>query len=208
MDADCKEESHCANCSGPHPAFSKECPEWIKQREIMKIKTERCASFGEAQQLYEQQFQSSSAACCASSRRPCTSYATVVKAIRCMSTQTELTWPADSATPVVRTKSTTGKENAESQTSSDIVSNSAAVGGDSSASHVFRIPHSTPKIKIQLNNAKPGPASSKLGFAKKPPKGSADSIKLLNKFGSLDDMDLEVNLSPGRGPGGRRNRNG
>jgi hypothetical protein len=96
------------------------------------------------------------------------------------------------------------KENAESQISSVVVSNPTAVGGNSSASHVLRIPHSTPQIKIQLNNAKPGPASSKLGFAKKPPKGSADPIKLFNKFGSLDDMDLEVNLSPGRIPGDRR----
>jgi hypothetical protein len=203
VDADCKEEPRCANCSGPHPAFSKECPEWMKQREIMKIKTERCASFGEAKQMYEQQPQSSSAACSASSRRPGTSYATAVKATRCMSTQTEFTWPADSATPVMITKGITGKENAESQTSSDVMSIPAAVGGNSSASHISRIPHSTPKIKIQLN-AKPGPASSKLGFAKKQSKGSADPIKLFNKFGSLDDMDLEVNLSPGRGPGGRR----
>jgi hypothetical protein len=67
LDADCKEVLHYANCSDPHPAFSKECPEWIKQRDITKIKTKRCTSFGEAKQLYEQQFQSSSAACSASS---------------------------------------------------------------------------------------------------------------------------------------------
>jgi hypothetical protein len=66
-----------------------------------------------------------------------------------------------------------------------------AVGGNSSASYsTSRIPHSTPKIKIQLDNSKPGAASSKPGFTIKPPKGSADSIT----FGSLDDMDLEVNL--------------
>jgi hypothetical protein len=165
LDADCKEESHCANGSGPHPAFSKECPEWSKQQEIMKM--ERCSSFREAKQLYEQQFQSSSAACSASSRRPGTSYATVAEATRCMSTQTELTWPADSTTPVEITKSTTGKEDAKSQTSSEVVSNPTAVGGNSSASHVSRIPHSTPRIKIQLNNSKLGPASSKLGFTKK-----------------------------------------
>jgi hypothetical protein len=119
--------------------------------------------------------------------------------------QTKLTWPADSTTPVETTKSTTAKENAKSQTSSAVISNPTAVRGNSSASHyISRIPHSTPKIKIQLDNTKSGPASSKLGFAKKPPKGSVDPIKLFNKFGSRDDMDLEVNLSPGRGPVGRR----
>jgi hypothetical protein len=38
-DADCAEAPHCANCSGPHPAFSKDCSEWIKQRAIIQIKT-------------------------------------------------------------------------------------------------------------------------------------------------------------------------
>jgi hypothetical protein len=57
LDAECQEQAHCANCSGPHPAFSKECPEWSKQRDITKIKTERCSSFGEAKQLYEQKLQ-------------------------------------------------------------------------------------------------------------------------------------------------------
>jgi hypothetical protein len=171
----------------------------------MKIKTERCASFAEAKQPYEQQFQSSSATCSASSRRPGTIYATVAKATSCISTQTKLTWPADSTTPVRTAKNTTANENAQSQTSSESVSKPTAVGENSSGSYnASRIPHSTPKIKIQLNNTKPGPASSKPGFAKKPPKGSADPIKLFNKFGSLNDMDLEVNLSPERGPGGRR----
>jgi hypothetical protein len=59
------------------------------------------------------------------------------------------------------------------------------------------------KLNIQLNYTKPGPVTLKLGFAKKTPKGSLDPIKLFNKFGSLDDMDLKVNLSPGRNPGGR-----
>jgi hypothetical protein len=96
----CKEQPQCANCSGLLPAFSKDCPGWIKQRELMKIKTERCTSFGEAKQLYEQQFQCSSAACSASSRRPGTSCATVAKPTRCISTQTELTWPVYSTSPV------------------------------------------------------------------------------------------------------------
>jgi hypothetical protein len=155
----------------------------------------RCASFSEANQLYNQQFQSSSAACSASSRRPGTNFAMVVKATRCISMPTELTWPADSTTPVETTKNITAKENTESQTLREVVSKPTAVGGNSSASHnVSRIPHSTPKIKIQLNNSKPRPASVKLGFAKKPPKGSADPIKLFNKFGSLDNMEI--------GPGG------
>jgi hypothetical protein len=69
----------------------------------MKIKTERYTSFGEAKQLYDKQFHLSSAACSASSRvsrRPGTSYAMVDKPTRCISRQTELTWPVDSTAPV------------------------------------------------------------------------------------------------------------
>jgi hypothetical protein len=186
LDVDCKEQAQCANCSDLYPAFAKECPESIKQRDITKIKTEHCTSFDEAKQQYEQQFQSSSAACCSSSRRPGASYATVAKAPRCISTQTKLTWPVDGTTPVKTTKNTTAKENAESQTPSGLVSNPTAVGGNSSASHnASRIPLSTPKIEIQLDNMKPGPAASKPGFAKKPPKGLWTPLNYFKKFGSL-----------------------
>jgi hypothetical protein len=75
----------------------------------MKIKTERCTSFGEAKQLYEQQFLNSSDACSALSRRPGTSYTTATKATRYISMQTELTRPADSTTPVEKTKDTRRK---------------------------------------------------------------------------------------------------
>jgi hypothetical protein len=82
----------------------------MKQRDIMKLKTEHCISFSEAKQFYDQQLQSSSAACSASSRRPGTSYATVAKPTRCISTQTELTWPVDSTAHVETTKDTTAKK--------------------------------------------------------------------------------------------------
>jgi hypothetical protein len=70
-----------------------------------------------------------------------------------------------------------------------------AVGGNSVASN---IPHYSAKPK-------PGPASSKPGPGNKMSKGSNDPIKLYNKYGSLDSMDQEVNISPRSGPGSRRN---
>jgi hypothetical protein len=128
-----------------------------------------------------------------------------------MSTQTEFTWPADSATPVIITKSTTGKENAESHTSIDVVSNPAAgaVGGNSAANIVSNIPRysSTPKQKVQINNAKPGPASSetKPVLGNEPSKMSADPINIYKKFGSLDAMDLEMISIPKKGSNHRTN---
>jgi hypothetical protein len=72
------EQARYANSSGLHPTIL-ECPVRTEQREIMKIYTKRCTTFGEAQELCEQQFQSSSAAYSAAFRRPGTSYAKVAK---------------------------------------------------------------------------------------------------------------------------------
>ena len=133
------------------------------------------------------------------------SYASICKSTCSASTQTDLTWPADSKIPI----STTVRNSMEAQTSTDDTLTLGAVGGNSTAKFVTNIPaprhNSTPKAKIQLSNSKPGPASSKPGSGNKSSKGSNDPIKLYNKFGSLDHMDLEVNLSPKRGSGGRKN---
>ncbi len=210
-DTDCPEsQPKCANCSGNHPAYSRQCPEWIKQQAIIKIKTERNISFSEAKNLFTQQSSS------ASTGQAGATYAAVVKSTKSITTQTDLTWPNGSEnakqvdskcqSSVANTHSTT-----ETQTTSDDDdSHLGAVGGISSAKpSVSNIPHyqsSTPKQKVQLNTYKPGPASSKQVLGKKSSKGSNDPISLYNRFGSLDSMDQEVTLSPGKGPGGRKNR--
>ena len=35
----------CVNCSGYHPANSKQCPQWEKEKKILKIKCENNLSF-------------------------------------------------------------------------------------------------------------------------------------------------------------------
>ena len=47
----------CVNCSGDHPANSKECPQWEKEKKILKIKCEQNISFPEARKQYEQFYQ-------------------------------------------------------------------------------------------------------------------------------------------------------
>ena len=42
------------NCSGNHPANSKQCPEWEKEKKILKIKCENNLSFPDARKQYEQ----------------------------------------------------------------------------------------------------------------------------------------------------------
>lgn len=210
MDPDCQEHPHCVNCSGPHPAFSRDCPEWVKQRSIIQIKTVQNVSFGEAKQLYLQQTAT------VPTPKSGVSYAAACKACNSISTQTDLTWPIDSNVPISATVSeskqrTHSHKTIETQTTNvDSDSHLGAVGGSSSARPTTsNIPHyqsSTPKQKIQLHNSKPGPASSKQGLGNKFGKGSNDPINIYNRFGSLESMDQEVVLSPSKGSGSRKNR--
>jgi hypothetical protein len=60
--AKCSEENHsfencpsnipkCANCSGPHYATDKNCPQWITEKEIQAYKTKNNVSFKEARNI-------------------------------------------------------------------------------------------------------------------------------------------------------------
>ncbi|KAF8791651.1 hypothetical protein HNY73_005016 [Argiope bruennichi] len=41
----------CANCSGSHAAFSKSCPKWILEKEIISIKIKKNITFPEARKI-------------------------------------------------------------------------------------------------------------------------------------------------------------
>ena len=49
----CDKPAKCVNCSGDHPAKSKQCPQWEKERQILKIKCEQNISLPEARKHYE-----------------------------------------------------------------------------------------------------------------------------------------------------------
>ena len=50
----CDKPAKCVNCAGDHPVNSKQCPQWEKEKKILKIKCENNSSFPEARQQYEQ----------------------------------------------------------------------------------------------------------------------------------------------------------
>lgn len=199
-DSDCHELHQCVNCSGPHPSFSRECPEWARQKAIVQLKTEKNISFSEAQRLTLKQTKSNN--------QLSKSYSAALKPCCSIQTQTDLTWPLDQKVPTLLKSSELSFKSNETQTKTDSTS-ALRPAAPTSPITISNIPHysSTPKIKIQLNNSKPGPASSKLKpvLGSKLAKGSADPIKLYNRYGSLDAMDLEVNLSPKKGPSNRKN---
>ena len=50
----CDKPAKCVNCSGNHPANSKQCPQWEKEKQILKIECENNISFPDARKQYEQ----------------------------------------------------------------------------------------------------------------------------------------------------------
>ena len=90
----------CPNCSGPHAAYSKDCPKWI-EKNGQRIKAERGISFTEARKIadwFENRVSlgSRTAAAVVSSRSRPTPLTT-----RCVNVQTDLTWPYGQERPIV-----------------------------------------------------------------------------------------------------------
>ena len=50
----CDKPAKYVNCSGDHPANSKQCPQWEKEKKVLKIKCENNLSFPDARKQYEQ----------------------------------------------------------------------------------------------------------------------------------------------------------
>lgn len=75
-DRECQNEAHCINCSGNHSAFSKDCPKWLEEKEIQRVRVTENLSFPEARQRVRP------------APAPGTSYSSVVKKMVPTGTQT------------------------------------------------------------------------------------------------------------------------
>lgn len=85
------ESSKCVNCGESHFSSSRDCPVYLKEKNIIKIKTERNISYPEAKQI------ASVSNDLLVSNRP--SYASkVVRSFSHEHTQTRMTWPIDAET--------------------------------------------------------------------------------------------------------------
>ncbi|XP_064474937.1 uncharacterized protein LOC135388973 [Ornithodoros turicata] len=49
----CQKELHCANCKGNHPAYSRSCPRWKEEKDILRIKVTQDISYKDAKTQYE-----------------------------------------------------------------------------------------------------------------------------------------------------------
>ena len=133
QDNDCTNPQRCVNCSAAHPSYSKDCPEWQKQRDITQVKFERNISFKEAKQVVEQRsLPAAHAGGASGARRAGVTYSQACALqLQTSATQTDITWPIDSKLPFAAanlplTKST----DTESQTEQT----DGAVGGTTAAS--------------------------------------------------------------------------
>jgi len=89
-DRGCEEPAHCINCKGNHSAFSRNCPQWKKEQDIQRVRTQNNLTFPEARRRVE-----------AAEYRPPTTrtFSQVVgqvaaaKTSRTIGVQTTITWP-------------------------------------------------------------------------------------------------------------------
>ena len=98
----CNSETKCPNCAGGHTAFSKECPKWLFEKKVQKLKAENSISFAEARK----------AAAGENESRPSHDTRTAAEVVRPRSKppppatrsikiQTDLTWPNDQESPTM-----------------------------------------------------------------------------------------------------------
>ncbi|XP_071114959.1 uncharacterized protein [Haliotis cracherodii] len=80
---ECREDVKCANCNGQHEAWSKSCPLWKTESQILKLKHQNNISYLDAKKQVANQLPSTLTYSAAVSRSVATS------SIEC---QTELTW--------------------------------------------------------------------------------------------------------------------
>ncbi|XP_055928733.1 uncharacterized protein LOC129959864 [Argiope bruennichi] len=71
----------CLNCSGPHPAYSRDCPKWKMEKEIQSLKVKRNITYAEARKFVSDR-----------TPKPGLSYSGAMKStLKCTGSQTEIT---------------------------------------------------------------------------------------------------------------------
>jgi len=196
----CTNEFKCVNCSGSHPAFSKDCPKWLLEKKVQQIKAEQGISFIEARRIAVAQSEGRTAqghrtaaavvASSSSSARP---------AAHSVQVQTDLTWPdgqdLPSTLPIAST-ATTRTTSSTTQTSRLLPSGSGG-GADGGGSASRRLPSRPPAPTASASGNSPTkpprqhhkpPVNNKPRITR-PPK--TNSQARANKYRALE-MDMEA----------------
>ena len=181
----CKNEAKCVNCHKNHLSKSNQCEIWKKEKEIMKIKVTQKITYLEAKKIQENQ--------------PEITFAKVVQSLNTKPETKETSTQFNEKDYVIKANSKVitpspkpkpkpasthqSRPPTNSQNSSQTQPNKA------SGSQRSRSRNRTADQKGKNGNEKdkePNPCSKG---------GSADPIKLVNLFDSLDSMELEIDSS-------------
>ena len=180
-DKACSRPEFCIHCKSDHPSYSRKCPKFILEQEIVRVKFTQKITFPEARRLVEP-------------KQP--SYANIVsqpKRTVSTGTQTELTWQ-ESSDSFKYHEGSTAKVNASTCTS---------MPSTSTTTQNPTIKATTTKVKSQkktettksplpnINPQKPTTAPKPNPLSNRPRKGSDDPIIIFNKYGELEDMDTD-----------------
>ena len=189
-ESSCNSQPHCCNCDGDHPAYSKQCPVWLKEKEIQQIKYNQNISFPEARKIVE-------AGPLSSGR----SYADAARGRETVSKvsveiQTDISWVHGQTfkqfRPDLPPKPTTSSTTSQT-TSVGSRSVKATVTSSRNPSSTTSRTSATPSSSSVSSSKKsaPSPSNGATKDSTRTPKGSEDPIKLYNKYGELSDLDGE-----------------
>ena len=193
--SECTSETTCClNCKGDHYASSKSCPVWIQEKEIQRVKTEKCLSYGDARRLVVSAPSSSSPAA--------SSYASAVKTV-----PKKVTLNVECQTPAFWI----GKQPSllEASKLSSVQTASTGSGTCESRTSISVSQHNTtPSEKPAYKKTQSSTKESKNKTASK--KGTND-IQSLNKYETLtscvdDEMDTTQSPRPSRSKSRSRSR--
>ena len=184
-DKTCNEPESCVHCKAAHPSYSRTCPKFKTEKEIVRVKYTQKITFQEARKQVE-------------SVQP--SYANIVsqpKQTVTTGTQTELTWHEtnksfenlDVAKVKVNASTCTAIPSTSTSTSSKNSNPSTKATPSKTKSQTKA---ETNRRAVQNSNAmKPTIASKPNQSSLRPHKGSDDPITMYNKYGELEDMDTD-----------------
>ena len=180
----CKTEAKCVNCHKNHQSKSNQCEIWKKEKEIMKIKVTQKITYLEAKKIQENQPEITFAKIVQSlNTKPETKETStqfnekdsVIKANSKVITPTQKPKPKPASTHQSRPPT-------KSQNSSQTQPSKASGSQQRSRSRTAGQKEKNGKEK----DKEPNPYSKG---------GSADPIKLVNRFNSLESMELEIDSS-------------
>ena len=181
----CKNEAKCVNCHKNHLSKSNQCEIWKKEKEIMKIKITQKITYLEAKKIQENQ--------------PEITFAKVVQSLNTKPETKEISTQFNEKDSVIKANSKVitptlkpkpkPASTHQSRPPTKSQNSSQTQPSKASGSQRSRSRNRTADQKGKNGKEKdkePNPYSKG---------GSADPIKLINRFDSLDSMELEIDSS-------------